>query len=48
MDISATPADDQPPTCPKCAGAGKFVGTHQNVIYYRCLACDRIWAARLG
>jgi hypothetical protein len=47
MDVSETSADGQAPTCPKCAGAGKRVGSHENVAYFRCLACTRIWAKRL-
>jgi hypothetical protein len=48
MDTSVASANGQAPICPKCAGTGKVVGTHQNVTYFRCLACDRIWIARLG
>jgi hypothetical protein len=48
MDITEISADQQTPTCPKCAGAGKWVGTHEHMTYFRCLACARIWATRLG
>jgi tRNA(Ile2) C34 agmatinyltransferase TiaS len=47
MEISRTSSDRQAPVCPKCAGAGKRVGAHENVAYFRCLACTRIWARRL-
>jgi hypothetical protein len=47
MDISEISSDGQAPTCPKCAGAGKQVGCHENVAYNDCLACMRIWAKRL-
>jgi hypothetical protein len=47
MEISKTSADRQAPVCPKCTGPGKRVGAHENVAYFRCLTCTRIWARRL-
>jgi tRNA(Ile2) C34 agmatinyltransferase TiaS len=46
MDISETNVDESSPSCPKCAGIGKRVGSHENMTYFRCLACARIWAER--
>jgi tRNA(Ile2) C34 agmatinyltransferase TiaS len=47
MDISIH-TDGATPICPKCSGAGKPVGTHEHVTYFRCLSCMRIWAEPKG
>ena len=44
MERSGAYDNPQTPTCPKCAGAGKGVGAHERIVYYRGLSCARIWA----
>jgi ribosomal protein S27E len=48
MERSGPFDNPQTPICPKCAGAGKGVGAHERIIYYRCLSCSRIWAEPKG